>query len=90
MPILPIKKVFPDFGKNENAIKIVVNGIDCGVIYGAPYCADITNALKCGKNTLSIELSTTLALHYKDMFSKYCKIPKCGMLSAVGLKCFSE
>lgn len=87
---LTFKKVLLDFGKNENAIKIVVNGIDCGFIYGAPYCADITNALKRGKNTLSIELSTTLALHYKDMFSKYCKIPKCGMLNAIELKCFSD
>jgi len=37
-----------------------LNGIDCGTLRSAPYCADVSHALREGKNVLTLELVNTL------------------------------
>lgn len=37
-----------------------LNGIDCGTLRSAPYCVDVSHALKEGKNVLTLELVNTL------------------------------
>ena len=44
-----------------NLATVRMNGIDCGIIWTAPYRADITTALKEGINTLEIEVTNTWA-----------------------------
>jgi hypothetical protein len=38
---------------------VYVNGIDCGVIWTAPYHVDISKAIRPGKNDLRIEVTNT-------------------------------
>ncbi|HSC55089.1 MAG TPA: glycosyl hydrolase [Phnomibacter sp.] len=43
----------------NNLATVVVNGIDCGTVWTAPYQADITKALKTGTNCISIKVVNT-------------------------------
>ena len=38
-----------------------MNGIDCGIVWTAPYCVKIGHALKRGKNKIEIEVVNTWA-----------------------------
>ena len=40
---------------------VIVNGIDCGIVWTAPYSVDITEALHAGENELSIAVTNTWA-----------------------------
>lgn len=75
-------------GETDNAVKITLNGKSFDEIIGAPYSLDVSSAVKTGINKLTIELSTTLALYYKDVFSKYCVTSKCGLKSALKILTF--
>ena len=46
-------------GKVANLAKVYVNGIDCGVIWTAPYHVDISKAIRPGKNDVRIEVTNT-------------------------------
>ncbi|MCX2452499.1 glycosyl hydrolase [Pedobacter sp. PLR] len=50
-----------DLGTVSNIAEVKVNGISCGVLWTAPFQADITAALKQGKNELIIEVTNTWA-----------------------------
>ena len=40
---------------------ITVNGKECGIVWTAPYTVDITDAVKKGKNELTIDVTNTWA-----------------------------
>ena len=55
------QQIYLNLGTVCNLATVRVNGVDCGTIWTAPYCADITTALKKGINTLEIEVTNTWA-----------------------------
>ena len=48
-------------GTVHNIAHVWVNGIDCGIVWTAPYCVKIGHALKRGKNKIEIEVVNTWA-----------------------------
>lgn len=50
-----------DLGKVGCIAEVKINGISCGVVWTAPFQADVTGALKQGKNELIIEVTNTWA-----------------------------
>ncbi len=51
------QKVMLDLGKVEVIARVILNGQDLGVVWIAPYCVDITGALKNGENKLTVEIT---------------------------------
>ena len=72
-----------DFGNVVGGLKVWVNGKEYPEMFGVPYCLDISDSTVLGKNKLVVELSTTLVLKYKDRLSRFCKIPKYALPSAI-------
>jgi hypothetical protein len=56
-----IEKVLLNIGKVANIAEVIVNGINCGVAWTAPYSVEITKAIRAGKNEVVIEVSNTWA-----------------------------
>ncbi|MFV8341299.1 glycosyl hydrolase [Flavobacterium sp. XS2P39] len=54
-------KIWLDLGKIANIAEVSVNGKDCGTLWTYPYKVDISEALKKGKNTLTIKITNTWA-----------------------------
>ena len=50
-----------DLGTISNIAEVTVNGINCGTIWTFPYKADISEALKKGKNSIEIKITNTWA-----------------------------
>ena len=55
------EKVWLNVGKVSNIAEVIVNGINCGIIWTAPYRIDITKAIRNGNNNLTIEVTNTWA-----------------------------
>ena len=55
------QSVWLNVGKVANIAEIFVNGISCGIAWTAPYCVNITKALRRGNNLVTIEVSNTWA-----------------------------
>ena len=55
------EKVWLDVGKVSNIAEVIVNGINCGVVWTPPYKVDITKAIRKGSNNLTIEVTNTWA-----------------------------
>ena len=55
------EKLWLDLGTIANIAEVTVNGINCGTIWTFPYKADISEALKKGKNTIEIKITNTWA-----------------------------
>lgn len=72
-----------DFGELVGGLKVWVNGKEYDEFFGVPYLLDASEAIRVGENTLVFELSTTLALKYKDYFSSYSKVDKCGLFDVI-------
>lgn len=53
------EKVRLNVGTVANLATVYVNGIDCGVVWTAPFEVDITKALRPGKNELRIDVTNT-------------------------------
>jgi hypothetical protein len=54
-------KIWMDLGTIANIAEVTVNGINCGTIWTFPYKADISEALKKGKNIIEIRVTNTWA-----------------------------
>lgn len=72
-----------DFGELVGGLKVWVNGKEKDELFGAPYLLDVSDSVRAGDNELIFELSTTLALKYKDALSSYVKVDKCGLTGAI-------
>jgi len=55
------KKVFLDLGNVANIAEVTVNGQSCGVVWTAPYRADVTSFIKKGVNTIEVRVTNTWA-----------------------------
>ncbi|MEO6733606.1 MAG: glycosyl hydrolase [Ferruginibacter sp.] len=55
------QQVWLNLNKVANIAEVFVNGINCGVLWTAPFRADISKALKEGKNEIRIEVTNTWA-----------------------------
>lgn len=52
-------KFWLDLGTIANIAEVSINGKNCGTIWTFPYKADISDALKKGKNTIEIKVTNT-------------------------------
>lgn len=55
------EKIWLNLGTIANIAEVTINGKDCGTIWTFPYKADISEALKKGKNTIEIKVTNTWA-----------------------------
>ena len=75
-----------DFGKTSHGVLVRVNGTEFQALAGPPYAVEVSSAIRSrGENLLEVELSTTLALRYRDMFSKYDPADKCALSRKIRL-----
>jgi hypothetical protein len=57
LPSVPMNaRVYIDLGNVLEMAEVIVNGVNCGTLWIAPFRADITNAVKKGKNHLEIRV----------------------------------
>ena len=54
-------------GKVHDIAHVWVNGIDCGIVWTAPYTLNVGHALKRGKNNIVIEIVNTWANALRGM-----------------------
>lgn len=52
-------RIWLDLGTIHDVARVVVNGIDCGCAWTAPYSVEITRALHSGSNSLDIQVANT-------------------------------
>lgn len=57
----PKGRVYLELGDIADIATVRINGIDCGTVWTAPFRADVTHALKKGKNQLEIIVANTWA-----------------------------
>ena len=50
-------QVWLDLGEVKNLAEVTVNGRSLGVVWHAPYCVDLTDVLKPGKNEVSVKVT---------------------------------
>lgn len=51
-------RVWIDLGRVHDVARVVVNGVDCGVAWTAPFRVDATPAVREGANTIEVEVAT--------------------------------
>ncbi len=74
------KRVYLDFGTLSGGVRVRLNGKESAELFGIPYRVEVSDSIRRrGSNELWVELSTSLALKFKDKLSKYCKIDKGGL-----------
>ena len=51
------RKILAALGDVGDIARVLVNGVDCGITWTAPFEADITGALRTGLNTIVVEVA---------------------------------
>ena len=51
------RRIVAAFGDVGDVARVLVNGIDCGIIWTAPFEAEITGALRPGRNAVVVEVA---------------------------------
>jgi hypothetical protein len=69
---------------------ITINGTEAGIILGNSGRVDITAFIKKGRNSLAVEIATTLVRKIKDPISCYMSIGPQGMTKVPILEYYSE
>lgn len=54
-------RVMLDLSGLHDVATVKVNGVDCGIVWAAPYSVDITDALRKGVNELTVDVTNTWA-----------------------------
>lgn len=52
-------RIWLNVGKVSNIAQVIINGVDCGIVWTNPFQADITKALREGENELTIKVTNT-------------------------------
>jgi hypothetical protein len=55
------RRVWLDLGQVANLAEVILNGQTCGVAWTAPYCIEITKALREGANQVTLHVTNTWA-----------------------------
>lgn len=77
-----------DLGQVGSSAELEVNGEYMGTRFSAPYSFDVTNALKKGKNKITVTVGNTLAQKVRDRFSFNVLLPPSGLIGQIKLKFF--
>lgn len=56
-----------ELGKVNEAAKIIINGKEAGISWSLPFRMDISNFVKQGENSITIEVSNLMANHIRSM-----------------------
>jgi hypothetical protein len=51
------RRILAAFGDVGDIARVLVNGVDCGITWTAPFEADVTGALRTGRNVLVVEVA---------------------------------
>ncbi len=51
------RRILAAFGDVDDIARVLVNGVDCGITWTAPFEADITAALRPGRNAVVVEVA---------------------------------
>jgi hypothetical protein len=51
------RRVLAAFGDVGDIARVLVNGIDCGIVWTAPFEADLTGAIRPGRNAIVVEVA---------------------------------
>ena len=74
-----------DLGNASETARVWINGKDLGIRIAAPFRYYAENALSAGRNTVTVEVSNTLAQTRKDKFSCYLQLKPTGLLGPLTL-----
>jgi len=77
------KRMLIDIGEVFETAEVFVNGESAGVRLAGPYQFDITDLIKEGTNSLTIEVTNTLVKEMSDFLSTLDAIEPSGLLGPV-------
>lgn len=63
----------------SDSVRVELNGVDLGFLAGFPARVEITDALKEGENSLTLDVTNTLVWRIKDGASTHLQVPATGI-----------
>ncbi len=60
-----------------------VNDVYCGACVSAPFCFEVRQAMRKGKNKIRIEVANNPGYRERDQFSRYLPLPPTGLLGPI-------
>ena len=82
------KRVVLDLGRVGTNAGLVLNGVDLGVRFAAPYVFDVTDVILEGENDVIVTVGNTLAQKVRDRFSFNMLVAPAGLLRDITIKYF--